>query len=96
MMKLLLKIMLFPVTFTLTIVLAICKFILCVGGGILGLFALLFLVIGIGGIITADYQMVGIPALVFAYLLSPFGLPLIGVFIVANIELFRDWIRTLA
>ena len=95
-MKLLLRILLFPITFTLTILLAISKLILCVGGGVLGLVALLFFVIGIGGMITADYQTVGIPALIFAYLLSPFGLPLIGVFIIGNVELFRDWLRELA
>ncbi len=92
-MRIILKIFLFPITLALTILLALSKAVLYIGGGILGILAILFLIIGIGGCITGDAQPVGIPALVFAWALSPFGLPLIAVFIIANLELFRDWLR---
>lgn len=92
-MRILLKIILFPIILLLTILLALSKGILYIGGGIMGLLAMLFGVIGIGGMITGDYKSVGIPALVFAWLLSPFGLPLLAAFIIANVELFRDWLR---
>lgn len=94
-MRILLKIVLFPITLILTIALLVAKAVLYVGGGILGVVAILFLIIGIGGCITGDAQPVGIPALIFAWALSPFGLPLIAVFIIANVELFRDWLKAI-
>lgn len=94
-MKILLKIILFPITITLNILLGISKIALYIGGGILGTISLVFLLISIGGFCTSDYQLVAIPSLVFAYLLSPVGLPLIAVFIIGNIELFNDWLKAI-
>ena len=94
-MRTLLKVLLFPITLLLNMVLAIAKFILVLGGSLLGILSFVFLLIGVGGMITGDYQTVGIPALIFGYLLSPLGLPLIAIWVIARIELFNDWLKSM-
>ncbi len=89
-MRILLKAILLPITFIITIFLTLAKAVLYVGGGILGIAAMLFLLIGLGGAITGELSRVAIPALILALALSPFGLPLVAVFVIAHVEHFGN------
>lgn len=87
MMRILLKILLFPITLALNILLGISKFVF--GGGLL---SVLSFVLGIGIIIVASFSQ-AVPAFIAGYLLSPWGLPMIGVWIIARVEYFNDWLK---
>lgn len=91
-MKTLLKIILFPITLALNILLGLSKFVLVFGGGLLGVLSFLFFILGIGIIIVASFSQ-AIPAFIFGYLISPWGLPMIGAWVIARVEYFNDWLK---
>lgn len=91
-MRTVLKIILLPITLVLNILLGISKFVLVFGGGLLGVLSFVFFVLGIGTIIVAGFSQ-AIPAFVVGYLISPWGLPMIGVWIIARVEYFNDWLK---
>ncbi len=92
MMRILLKILLFPITLALNILLGISKFVLVFGGGLLGVLSFVFFVLGIGIIIVASFSQ-AVPAFIAGYLISPWGLPMIGAWIIARVEYFNDWLK---
>lgn len=55
-MKILLKIVLLPITLALNIMLGISKFVLVFGGGLLGVLSFILFVLGIGTIIVQAFQ----------------------------------------
>ena len=94
-MRILLKILLFPITLALNILLGFSKFVLVFGGGLLGVLSFVLFVFGI---IIAIMPMAGfseaIPAFIIGYLISPYGLPMMGVWIIAHVEYFNDWLKS--
>lgn len=91
-MRILLKILLFPIILALNILLGISKFVLVFGGGLLGILSFLFFILGIGIIVVASFSQ-AIPAFIVGYLFSPWGLPMIGVWVIARVEYFNDWLK---
>lgn len=91
-MRTLLKIILLPITLVLNILLGISKFVLVFGGGLLGVLSFVFFILGISIIIVASFSQ-AIPAFIVGYLISPWGLPMIGVWIIARVEYFNDWLK---
>ena len=93
-MKILLKIVLLPITLALNILLGISKFVLVFGGGLLGVLSFILFALGIGTIIVAGFSQ-AIPAFIAGYLISPWGLPMMGAWIIARVEYFNDWLKGL-
>ncbi|GMQ61475.1 CD1845 family protein [Vallitalea maricola] len=91
-MKTILKIILLPITLALNILLGMSKFVLLFGSGLLGVLSFLFFILGIGMIIVASFSQ-AIPAFIVGYLFSPWGLPMVGVWIIARVEGFNEWLK---
>ncbi len=91
-MRILLKIILLPITLALNILLGLSKFVLVFGSGLLGVLSFLFFAIGIGTIIVAGFSQ-AIPAFIAGYLISPWGLPMVGAWLIAHVEYFNDWLK---
>ncbi len=91
--RILIKIALSPLLLFLNIILLICKAILHIAGGIMGVMSMICVLSVIASVLMGSYEYMIIPMLILAFLLSPFGIPMIGIFITASIELTRDWIR---
>lgn len=84
-MRIILKIILFPVSLVLSILTAFLTFLLGIGTTIL-YFLMSFCVIGgVASFIYHDTVTV-IQSLVIAFLVSPYGLPMLGAFCIALIE----------
>jgi hypothetical protein len=64
-----------------TVLHGICKFILLVAGRILGILSVLVAIVGLAILILVD-PLGGIIWLVIAFVVSPFGLPLLAAFFV--------------
>ena len=94
-MRALLKIMLLPIVLILNIVLLLAKGIIYVAGGIMGVLSIVCLLAAFAGITNDSYGYMVTPALITALLLSPVGLPLIAVFLTANLEIFKDWVKAI-
>ena len=87
-MKLLLRIITVPVIAVLAVVVWIMSFLLNLASGLLGLVSLLF---GIFGGITffVDNATNGIIILTTAFLISPYGLPMLAVLMIGEIQKLR-------
>ena len=87
-MKLLLKIATAPIIAVLTIAVWMLSFTLNLASGVLGLVSLLFGILG-GIIFFADNTMNGIIVLFAAFLISPYGLPMLAVLFIGEIQKLR-------
>lgn len=95
-MKLLLKILAAPVIVVLTVFVWVCVLILHISALILGLAGTMVALLGLAVLITYSVKN-GIILLVIAFLLSPFGLPMLAVRVLGLLQdvnyALRDFIR---
>lgn len=95
-MKLLLKILAAPVIVVLTVFVWVCVLILHISALILGLAGTVMALLGLAVLITYSVKN-GIILLVIAFLLSPFGLPMLAVRVLGLLQdvnyALRDFIR---
>ena len=92
MMRWIIKIILFPISLLLSILTAFLTFILGIGTTILYFLMLMCIVAAIGSFMQKDISL-GIVALVLGFLLSPYGIPMIGATVIAFIELINEKIK---
>lgn len=95
-MKLLLKILAAPVIVVLTVFVWVCVLILHISALILGLAGTVVALLGLAVLITYSVKN-GIILLAIAFLLSPFGLPMLAVRVLGVVQdvnyALRDFIR---
>ncbi len=95
-MKLLLKILAAPVVVVLTVFVWVCVLMLHISALILGLAGTVVALLGLAVLITYSVKN-GIILLVIAFLLSPFGLPMLAVRVLGLLQdvnyALRDFIR---
>lgn len=84
-MRLLLKIILFPITLILSILIAFSKFIVTISETILGLLSFL-VVLGAFACFVQGKVELGIKTLIIAFLISSYGLPKIVMWLVTYLE----------
>ena len=84
-LKLILKIMIAPVILLLTLAIWICVGLVYVSGLVLSLVSMVFVLLGVGGLMTYSPQN-GLILLVIAYLLSPFGLPKLAFWMLGKVQ----------
>lgn len=82
----------FPVILIMSIIIAFSKFIVSISGVILGLFAFL-IVLGSLACFVQNDPTTGIQALIIAFLLSPYGLLKLAVWIMAYLEYGKDRLK---
>lgn len=81
-MRWILKIILFPISLVLSILTAFLPFLLVIGTTILYLLMLMCVVVGIVSLFQKDFS-IGIEALILGFLLSPYGISMVGAAIIA-------------
>ena len=91
-MKFLLKVMFAPVMVALAIVVNVCSFALQLAGGILGIAASLIGIFGLA-ILVLDSLKNGLIILTIAFLISPYGLPMVGAWLIAQIQSLKYFIQ---
>lgn len=95
-MRILIKILLFPITLALTIVVAVCRLLCIVSGTVLCIVAFVILLIGIGTVVLlGEPFMTGLKIVGLAWLISPFGLPLAATFLVELLGGFNDMLKAI-
>ena len=93
-MRWILKIILFPIRLLLSILTAFLTFLLCIGTTILYFLMLMCIVAAIGSFIQKDISL-GIEALVLGFLLSPYGIPMVGVAVIAFLQGINEAIKSI-
>lgn len=86
------KIILFPIILLLSILIAFLKFIIKVSGMILCIISFLVFIGAVACFIQND-MVTGMVALLLAFLISPYGLPKITLWITAYLEVGKDTLR---
>lgn len=75
-MRILAKILLFPLVLALTILIAVCRFICAFAGAVLAVLAGILFLIGLATLVLLRDPHGSITAFVLAFLVSPYGIPL--------------------
>ena len=88
-MRLILKILLAPVMIVLAFLIWLCTLTLHISAVLLNILSVLLVLFSF-----IDYNVKnGVIELVAAFLLSPYGLPMLGAWLVAQLHLLRDWMK---
>lgn len=91
-MRWLLRIIVFPITLILSILIAFSKFVVTISGTILGMFSFLVIIGALACFIQNEVRT-GIEALIIAFLISPYGLPKIAMWVVAYLEYGKEKLK---
>ena len=95
-MRVLLKILLFPETLALSMIVGVRRLACVLSGSVLTLLALVILAIAIGTVaIVGEPLITGLKIAGLAWLISPFGLPLIATFLVELLSGFNDMLKAI-
>ncbi len=90
-LKSILRIVLAPLWLLLTLLIGIFNFVLHIGSWILCIFAVIIAIVGVFVLFTETVKD-GILTLLLAYAISPWGLPMLGVWLLSKLILFKEWI----
>lgn len=93
-MRWILKIILFPISLLLSILTAFLTFLLGIGTTILYFLMLMCIVAAIGSFIQKDISL-GIEALVLGFLLSSYGIPMVGATVIAFLKGINEAIKSI-
>ena len=94
MIRWIIKIILFPISLVLSILTAFLTFLLAIGTTILYLLMLMCVVVGVVSLFQKNFA-IGIEALILGFLLSPYGIPMIGATIIAFIQGINEAIKSI-
>jgi probable membrane protein len=91
-MRWILKIIVFPIILILSILISFLNFILAFSLSILAILSFLIALLSLSALVNKDTTTF-IQVIIIAFLISPYGLPKIAMWIVAYIELARDMLK---
>ncbi|EQI02201.1 CD1845 family protein [Clostridioides difficile] len=93
-MRWILKIILFPISIALSILIAFLSFLLGIGTAILYLL-MMFCIFGAIASFLQKEVTIGIEALILGFLLSPYGIPMVGIAVIAVLTGVKEAIRSI-
>ena len=93
-MRWIVKIILFPISLVLSILTAFLTFLLAIGTTILYLLMLMCVVVGVVSLFQKNFA-IGIEALVLGFLLSPYGIPMVGAAVIAFLQGINEAIKSI-
>ncbi|HES2216230.1 TPA: CD1845 family protein [Streptococcus agalactiae] len=93
-MRWIIKIILFPISLLLSILTAFLTFILGIGTTILYFLMLMCIVAAIGSFMQKDVSL-GIEALIIGFLVSPYGIPMVGATVIAFLQGTNEVIKSI-
>lgn len=87
------KIFLTPIRIFLTVTIAVFKFLLSISSTILAIIAFIVFMVSVFFFVDGE-KTDGIYALVFAWIISLWGLPMIATWLLSRLIIFRDWLKS--
>lgn len=91
-MKIILKILFAPIIIMLAVVTWFLTFLVQASGTLLGIVSALLVVLGVA-VMILDNTKNGIIVIVIAFLVSPYGIPLLAAKLVGQLHRFRLWLK---
>ena len=93
MMRWIIKIILFPISLVLSILTAFLTFLLSIGTAVLYLL-MMFCIIGAIASFLQKEVTIGIEALIIGFLVSPYGIPMVGAAVIAFLQGINERIKS--
>ena len=93
-MRWILKIILFPISLVLSIHTEFLTFLRAIGTTMLYLLMLMCVVVGVVSLFQKDFS-IGIEALIVGFLLSPYGIPMVGAAVIAFLQGINEAIKSI-
>ncbi len=94
-MRILLKILLFPITLMVSIILLVCQFVCIFSSMLLSILAFVLFALGLASIVLLGDVKQGLIALFIAFLLSPYGLPMIAAWLIGTIGGINERLKSI-
>ncbi len=94
-MRVLIKILLFPITLILTILILFFDFVCLFSTAVLSILSFVVFMIALGTIFILRETSEGIRIIVLAYLISPYGIPMFAAWLIAKIEGLNDMLKSI-
>ena len=94
-MRILLKILLFPITLVLSVVVLVCQFLCVFSSMLLSVLALLLFVLALAVIILLGEVGEGLKALFAAYLISPYGIPTLASWLIGTVDGLNERLKAI-
>ena len=92
-MRLIIKIILFPISLVLSILTAFLTFLLSIGTAVLYLLMMFCIIGAIASFLQKEVTM-GIEALIIGFLVSPYGIPMVGAAVIAFLQGINERIKS--
>ena len=94
-MRLILKILLFPVVLILTVFVAVCRLLCAFSTILLSIIAFVIFAIALGTMILLQDVPASLKIMVLAWLISPFGIPLFASWLVEKVDDFNGQLKVI-
>lgn len=94
-MRILLKILLFPITLALSIIVLVCQFLCVFSSMLLSILAFLFFVLGLAIMVFVGEIGEGLKALLVAYLISPYGIPMLASWLIGTVDGLNERLKSI-
>ena len=94
-MRILLKILLFPITLALSIIVLVCEFLCVFSTMLLSILAFLMFVLALAIMILLGEVGEGLKALLAAYLISPYGVPMLAAWLIGAVGGINDRLKAI-
>lgn len=91
-MRLILKLLFTPVIVVLAMAIWLCKFALSFSAWFFGILGTIFAILGLA-ILLLESAVNGIIVLIFAFLVSPFGVPMLAAWMIGQLQRLRFFIQ---
>ena len=94
-MRILLKIVLFPITLMVSILLLVCQFICVFSSMLLSILAFVLFAIGLATMLLLGETNEGLKVLFIAYLISPYGIPMLAAWFLGTIGGINERLKSI-
>lgn len=94
-MQILLKILLFPITLILSVIVFVCQFLCLFSSMLLSVLALLLFVLALAIMVLLGEVGEGLKALLAAYLISPYGVPMFAAWLIGAAEGINERLKSI-
>ena len=94
-MRILLKILLFPITLIVSIILLVCQFVCVFSSMLLSILAFFLFTLGLATMLLLGETKQGISALFIAFLISPYGIPMLAAWLIGTVGGINERLKSI-
>lgn len=94
-MRILLKILLFPITLVLSAIVLVCQFLCVFSSMLLSILAFVLFILALAIMVLLGEVGEGLKALLAAYLISPYGVPMFAAWLIGTVDRLNERLKSI-